>query len=184
MRHDLAVPRTCHPYLFALIAVALLVVPSLAAAQAAFGVSFTRQGVSAGNRSEGLSGYNLDLSIRLAPRLALLIGGGEMGHDGNTTRDEFTLQSFRTGLQMLAVRNRAVDLSFAVGVGLHSLSLDREEDGAGTTAFVQAQLSVHPLPVVGFSVGGIAQSFSGFGNSIGGNSVGLTLGIQLRSSDW
>jgi hypothetical protein len=107
-----------------------------------------------------------------------------MGHDGNATRDEFSVGSFRTGLQMLVVRSRLVELSFAAGVGLHSLALDREEDGAGATAFVQAQLTLHPLPVVGFSVGGIAQSFNGFGQSIGGSALGLTLGFQLRSDDW
>jgi hypothetical protein len=37
---------------------------------------------------------------------------------------------------------------------------------------------------VGLSIGGIAQSFSGFGSTIGGSSVGLTLGIQLGSDGW
>ena len=184
MGHCPAVPRTCQPYMIALAVTLLLAPPSLTHAQAAVGLGFTRQHVSAGNRRESLNGYSLDLAIRIAPRLGLLIGAEQIGHGGSTTRDEFSVQSFRTGLQLLVVRSRVVDLSFSTGVGLHTLELDREEDGAGATAFVQAQVAFHPLPVVGLYIGGIAQSLDGFGRSIGGSTLGFNFGLQLRGDGW
>ena len=184
MRHNQAIPRTCQLHIVAFMTVVLSGLASTGWAQASVNLGFTRQRVSAADRTEGLSGYNLDVAIRLASRLNLLIGGEQMGHGGNSVRDEFTVGLVRTGLQIQAVRSRAAELNFGFGLGLHSISLDREEDGGGATGFIQAQLTIHPFPVVGFTIGGIAQSFSGFGPTIGGNSVGLTLGIQLRGNDW
>lgn len=184
MRHSTTVSRTCQTHLFTLILATSLLLPAIARAQAAVGIGYTRQRVSASNRREILNGYTLDVAIPVAARLGLVFGGGQMGHDGNSTRDEFLVGSFRAGIQIFIARSRAADLTLGTGLGLHSLGLDREEDGAGSTVYIHGQLTVHPVPVLGIQLGGIAQSFSGFQQTIGGSSFGLTLGIQLRSSDW
>lgn len=184
MRHFNTLPRTCHTHILALIAAILLALPAAVGAQAAVGIGYTRQRVSAGGREEILHGYTFDLAIPLSRRLGLVFGGEHLGHGGTSTRDEFTLGAFRAGLQIFAARSSAADVTFGLGLGLHSLGLDREEDGAGSTVYVHGQLTIHPVPVLGIQFGGIAQSFSGFQQSIGGSSYGLTLGVQLRSRDW
>lgn len=184
MRHCSSVPSPCQPHIIVLLLAVFLGLPSPSRAQAAIGFGVTRQRVSAGNRRESLNGYNAAVAFRIAPRLGLLIGGEQIGHDGSATRDEYSVDSFRTGLQLLIARNRVIELNLATGVGLHSLNLDREEDGAGANVFVQAEVAFHPLPEVGLYIGGIAQSLGGFGTSIGGSTLGFNVGLQLRSDGW
>ncbi len=184
MRDSSRLLRACRPHL-AIATVLLLASPAPRAhAQVAFSAGYTRQHVDAGLRSEGLSGYSGEAAIRVGRRVNLTLGGEQLGHDASATRGVFKFSAFRVGVQLLAAHSRSADLSFGTGLGVFSFDQDDEDDGGGISGFLQAQLAIYPIPVVGVYVGGIAQALDGVGRVRGGSSLGLNLGIQLRSDGW
>jgi hypothetical protein len=64
------------------------------------------------------------------------------------------------------------------------LDQGREEDGPGMVAFLEARLALQPVPIIGVYLGGILQGLNGLGQNTGGHSLGLNLGVQLRSLGW
>jgi hypothetical protein len=77
-----------------------------------------------------------------------------------------------------------VDLGLAGGLGLFGVHQDTEDDGGGVLAFVQAQVTVHPVPMLAVYATGLMQGLGALGRGNGGTSYGLNLGIQLRTNEW
>lgn len=158
--------------------------PGLGAQMAASG-GYARQHLDAGIHSGGIAGYSMDLAVRVGRRVDLLFGYEQLDHEPDAVSGERHLWSFRTGIHVLAARSRVVELGLATGIGLFELDVDSEDNnGGGLTGFVQARLTIHPVPVVGVYLGGMAQALSALGVGGGGTSYGLALGVQLRSDGW
>jgi hypothetical protein len=171
------------PYLLALLL--LLSTGTSLEGQASFSGGYSRQHLAAGRHSGGISGYAFDMAVRVGRRVDLIFGAEDLEHEADARNAERNLSTFHAGLHLVAARHRMIDLGLATGFGLFGLDVDSEDDnGGGFAGFVQARVNIHPLPVVGFYVGGIMQALSAIGMGGGGTSYGLTFGVQLRSDGW
>lgn len=188
MRHCPRNPETCQPYMpLTPLVLALLVAPlGPLAAQVAVSGGYTAQHLSsAGPHSGGVSGYTMDIAIRVGRKADLLLGLGQVDHDEDAFSGPRHVSSTMVGVHVLAARSRYVSLGLAAGVGTFGLDVDSEDhNSAGFAGFVQARLYVTPVSMAGVYVGGIMQPLGAVGRGSGGAAYGLTLGVQIRSEGW
>lgn len=185
MRHSPR-PHSCLVHTTVMVLAQLIVGPAALPGQAAVSVGYTRQSLETAVGTRAVDGYSMDLGLRIARRVDLLLGYEQLhrGEDALARRREFW--TIRTGIQVLAGRSRLLNLGLGVGAGLFGLDVDSEDhNGGGLTGFAQARLMIHPVPIVGVYLGGVAQAMGNVGpTGSGGTAYGLTFGVQLRSDGW
>ncbi|MFN8650438.1 MAG: hypothetical protein U0133_00865 [Gemmatimonadales bacterium] len=157
-----------------------------ATAQVAISGGYTWQNLSLGTASVPMRGFSGDVSIRTGRRIDVLFGW-EQGTwaSADPLAAERSLWTVRSGIHARLLRSEGLDIGVAAGVGVYGAQMDSEDlDGGGFSGFLQARVTLHPLPVVGVHFGATLQTLSGIGASPGGSTTGITLGLQIRGTGW
>jgi len=177
MRHEASRIRPCRRNTFLLPLLLLLAAGSLVEAQVSLGIGVTGQHLSSSWWTHDMLGPSIDLGVRLSRRLDLTTRVQHMKHQsGDAEPIGFT--TLDLGLQdHLTASSRRVEALLGFGVGLWARD-EYDAGGAGWTVYGHFRLNTWIWSQAGVFAETVIRGFS---PEQGGGSLGLTLGITLRT---
>ncbi len=176
MRHEVARVRLCRHHTVLLPILLVLAACSPLAAQVSIGIGGTGQHLSSDWWTHDFLGPSVDLSVRVSKRLDLTTRLQHMGfQSGDQEPIRFTTWDF--GAQYLLSRSSRLQGMVGAGLGLWARD-EYDAGGAGPTVYANVRLNAWVWSQVGVFAETVVRGFS---DEQGGGSIGLTLGLTLRT---